>query len=34
MEGKIRVYNDRKYDVGLILQSGLERVVHANSYTL
>lgn len=34
MEAKIRVYNDRKYPIGLILPNGLERVVHAQSYTL
>ena len=25
---KTRVYNQRKYDVGMILQNGAERVVH------
>jgi len=30
----MKVYNDRKYPVGLILQNGLERVVHPAGYTL
>ena len=30
---KIRVYNDRKYDIGLILQSGMERVIHPGTFT-
>ena len=30
----MKVYNDRKYPVGLILQNGLERVVHSAGYTL
>lgn len=34
MNDKMKVYNDRKYPVGLILQNGLERVVHSASYTL
>lgn len=31
---KTRVYNERKYDVGLILQNGAERVVHPGSFAL
>lgn len=31
---KIRVINDRRYDIGLRLQNGTERVVKAGSYTL
>lgn len=34
MEQRIRVYNDRKYDIGLLLQNGMERVVKPGSYTL
>ncbi|MBQ9632164.1 MAG: hypothetical protein IJV04_04515 [Lachnospiraceae bacterium] len=30
---KIRVYNPRKYDIGLVLQSGMERVIHPGSFT-
>ena len=29
---KTRVYNQRKYDVGMILQNGAERVVHPGSF--
>lgn len=29
-----KVYNDRRYDVGLLLQNGTERVIKAGSYTL
>ena len=31
---KTRVYNERKYDVGLLLQNGSERVIHAGSFAL
>lgn len=31
---KTRVYNQRKYDVGMILQNGAERVVHPGSFIL
>ena len=31
---KTRVYNQRKYDVGLLLQNGSERVIHSGSFTL
>ena len=31
---KTRVYNQRKYAVGLILQNGAERVVHPGSFIL
>ncbi len=31
---KVKVYNDRKYDVGLILQNGSERVIHPGSFAL
>ena len=34
MNDKMKVYNDRKYPVGLILQNGLERIVHSAGYTL
>lgn len=30
---KIRVYNPRKYDIGLVLQSGMERVIHPHTFT-
>ena len=31
---KTRVYNPRKYDIGLLLQNGSERVIHAGSFAL
>ena len=31
---KTRVYHQRKYDVGMILQNGAERVVHPGSFIL
>ena len=31
---KTRVYNPRKYDIGLLLQNGSERVIHSGSFTL
>ena len=31
---KTRVYNQRKYDVGLLLQNGSARVIHSGSFTL
>lgn len=32
MEDKIRVYNDRKYHIGLTMQNGMERVVQSGSF--
>lgn len=32
MEDKVRVYNDRKYDIGLILQNGREQVIKHGSF--
>ena len=34
LNDKMKVYKDRKYPVGLILQNGLERIVHSAGYTL
>ena len=31
---KTRVYNQRKYSIGLILQNGAERVIHPGSFAL
>lgn len=31
---KTRVYNERKYDVGLLLQNGAERVIHSGSFAI
>ena len=31
---KVRVYNERKYSIGLLLQNGAERVVHPGSFAL
>lgn len=31
---KRRVYNERKYDIGLVMQNGVERVVHPGSFVL
>ena len=31
---KTKVYNPRKYDIGLLLQNGSERVIHAGSFAL
>lgn len=31
---RCKVLNDRRYDIGLVLQNGVERVVKAGSYTL
>ena len=31
---RIKVYNRRKYDIGLILQNGTERVVHPGSFVM
>ncbi|MDO5145369.1 MAG: hypothetical protein Q4E72_12360 [bacterium] len=31
---KTRIYNQRKYSIGLILQNGAERVIHPGSFAL
>lgn len=31
---KVRVYNERKYSIGLLLQNGAERIVHPGSFAL
>lgn len=31
---KTRIYNERKYDIGLLLQNGAERVIHAGSFAV